>query len=158
MAKLLIHDILSMPNTVLVSGHSSMGGVDIWAEDIAKSMGIPSIIHPPKEDNWSRGYRPRNLLIARDGDEFHVIVVRKYPDRYTGRRFTVKDTQTGEILPFCYHCKVMDHVKSGACWTANKGISQGKKGTWHIIPDVGPVVTLQRYPPENAKPLGAYLE
>ncbi|MFQ6027460.1 MAG: hypothetical protein ACE5Q6_08215 [Dehalococcoidia bacterium] len=97
--------------THIVSGRSPMGGVDIYAETIASTLSIPTIIHAPKRNTWSApgGFKERNLAIARDSDLVLVVVVAEYPEGYTGMRF--KD---------CYHCKGRNppHIKSGGCWTA----------------------------------------
>lgn len=95
----------------VVSGHSPMGGVDIYAEIVAKSLDIPVLIHAPKVNRWdgAGGFRERNLAIARDSDVVLVVVVKELPPGYTGMRFDG-----------CYHCKDRnpEHVKSGGCWTA----------------------------------------
>lgn len=95
----------------LVSGHSPMGGVDIYAEEVAETWDIPILIHAPKVNRWNGpgGFRERNLAIARDSDMVLVVVVRELPAEYTGMRFKS-----------CYHCKGRnpEHVKSGGCWTA----------------------------------------
>lgn len=107
---------------VIVSGHCHLGGVDIWAEEAADRLGLPKDIKPPATLSWSIGYKPRNLAIARDSDEVHVIVAKDYPQGYTGQRFAL-----------CYHCKRSDHVKSGGCWTAIEAAKQGKRVMWHFI-------------------------
>jgi hypothetical protein len=106
----------------VVSGRSPMGGVDIWAEEAAAVLSIPTKIYAPDEHTWSglNGFKERNLRIASASDLVFVIVVAKYPKNYRGMRFTG-----------CYHCKGrnLEHVKSGACWTAWKsGVGQ-----WRII-------------------------
>lgn len=130
-AKILISHLLgnSLPklygkNIILVSGHSPVGGIDIWAEEYADSVGIQKDIKIPQTNSWSGtyGYRARNLDIAKDSDKVHVIVVSEYPPSYTGRRFKK-----------CYHCGTSDHVKSGACWTAIQARKLGKQVQWHII-------------------------
>jgi hypothetical protein len=97
----------------IVSGHSPMGGVDIWAEDVAADLGIPTIIHAPKVNTWGApgGFKDRNLAIARDSDLVLCIVVSELPPGFAGRTFGP-----------CYHCKGRNpwHVKSGGCWTAWK--------------------------------------
>jgi len=109
--------LLSNPGDVLV-----LGGIDIWAEELADALGMPKIIHVPATHNWSDGYKPRNLLIAHDCDEIHVIVVDKYPSGYSGMTFDS-----------CYHCNTNTHVKSGGCWTAKQVQLLGKPAYWHII-------------------------
>lgn len=110
----------------MVSGHSPVGGIDIWAEEEANKLGIPLDLKIPQIQQWNPpggyGYKARNLDIARDSDELHVIVARDYPSGYTGRRFT-----------FCYHCKNSDHVKSGGCWTGKQAQKLGTNVYWWFI-------------------------
>jgi len=124
-AKDLIRKILtSDPTSILVSGHSPVGGVDIWSEEVATEIGIYMDLKIPRQKTWDAeyGYKQRNLDIARDSDEVHVILVEKYPEGYNGMQFDK-----------CYHCNTSSHVKSGACWTGNKAQQMGKKVYWHII-------------------------
>jgi predicted Rossmann fold nucleotide-binding protein DprA/Smf involved in DNA uptake len=97
------------PNVVVVSGHSPVGGIDIWAEDEAKKQGVEMMIFAPAKQKWDGGYKQRNMEIAKKSSELHVIVVEAYPEDYVGRR----DFQ-------CYHCfdNRPRHVRSGACWVA----------------------------------------
>jgi hypothetical protein len=117
-ARRIIRELLAHPDTVLVSGRCHLGGIDIWAEEEADKLGREKIIHPPKELSWSKGYKPRNLLIAKDSDIVHCIVVANYPDDYDGMKFKR-----------CYHCNSDDHIKSGGCWTAKRA----KLAEWHVI-------------------------
>jgi hypothetical protein len=131
-ARNLIADILLKhhPNCILISGHSPVGGIDIWAEEIATDIGIEMEIKTPKQNQWDTeyGYKQRNLDIARCSDEIHVILVKDYPPNYKGMKF---DT--------CYHCakhkeaNIPKHVKSGGCWTGWKGKEMGKELVFHII-------------------------
>lgn len=116
--------ITKREDVILVSGHSPVGGIDIYAEEIAKELGIPMDLKIPRQDTWTAeyGYKERNLDIARDSDEVHVILVDKYPKDYSGMKFKL-----------CYHCKTSDHVKSGGCWTGHRAEKLGKKVYWHII-------------------------
>jgi hypothetical protein len=113
---------------VLVSGHSPMGGIDIWAEEEARVLERPMEIFAPKVFTWSGkdGYRDRNLDIASTSDVVHVIVPRLYPQGYDGMSFKQ-----------CYHCERhcsgLTHVKSGACWTAWEADRMGKETHWHVI-------------------------
>lgn len=125
-ARILIKELIADP-CIVVSGHCHLGGIDIWAEDLAKAAGLETLIFPPTENNWEYGYKPRNLLIARSCDEIHVISVDKLPDDFKGMTFEL-----------CYHCARSKtprppHVKSGACWTANQAIKLGKPAYWHVI-------------------------
>lgn len=108
----------------VVSGHSPMGGVDIWAEELALKMGFPIDIKTPKQFRWNAvyGFKQRNLDIAKESVNLHVLVADKYPDEYVGRRF-----------PLCYHCGVDTHVKSGACWTALRSLEYGNSVYRDII-------------------------
>jgi hypothetical protein len=121
----LIDEIIDThPNCTIVSGHSPVGGIDIWAEELAKLKGIGLDLKIPKQHTWDAeyGYKQRNLDIAKDSDEIHIILVDKYPKRYTGMTF-------GK----CYHCNTNKHIKSGACWTGKQAQKLGKKVIWHII-------------------------
>jgi len=115
---------LCTPGSTIVSGRCHLGGIDVWAENIAIQLQLSTQIFPPKELNWARGYKPRNLQIARASDQVHVIVVETLPPDYYGMRFKS-----------CYHCgaKRWAHVKSGACWTAIQAQRMGKPAFWHII-------------------------
>lgn len=124
------------PGQVLVSGRSPVGGIDVWAEDIAKILGVPTCIYPPKTNTWSTGYKLRNLQIAEQSDRLHVIVAANYPPGYRGRWFSL-----------CYHCARRarenpgtywtPHVKSGGCWTAIEVEKRGKPVTWHVVGESG---------------------
>lgn len=106
LARALIRDLLSSPHSVLCSGHCHLGGVDIFAEEIAQELGRETIIYPPKNLSWSLGYRPRNLQIAATSDIVHCITLERLPESYQGMRFEG-----------CYHCRDRrpPHVKSGGC-------------------------------------------
>jgi hypothetical protein len=119
----LIRSILK-PGDILVSGHSPVGGIDIWSEEVAKLLGNKMDLKIPKQHTWNAeyGYKQRNLDIAKDSDELHVILVDKYPPDYKEHKFSL-----------CYHCKTSDHIKSGACWTAKEARKLGKKVIYHII-------------------------
>lgn len=145
-AKLAIEEIIESAarshkgEIAICSGHSIMGGVDIWAEEAADSLGVLKIIKWPlttsgqledriHRSSWDApyGYKNRNLDIVKESDVLHVVLSAKYPDNYVGQRF-----------PFCYHCKKAgrdstNHVKSGACYTANLMVSVGKPVEWHIV-------------------------
>jgi hypothetical protein len=119
---LILESILYYSPDNVVSGHCHLGGVDIYAEEIATGISIPTIIHKPKSLSWSGpgGYRDRNLLIAHDSSLTLVVVVSSYPSHYRGQRFKS-----------CYHCHNRNpaHVKSGGCYTA----WQSKQRKWIII-------------------------
>lgn len=116
----------------VVSGACHLGGVDIWAEEIADELDVETIIHKPKSRDWTNGYKPRNLLIAHDSDIVVCIVASKYPKKYDGPHFAG-----------CYHCEHQRpfHIKSGACWTAMQcGLSEWRivsKSGWLAVPICG---------------------
>jgi hypothetical protein len=125
-ARELIGDILFYDGIeAMVSGHSPVGGIDIWAEEAAISLGIELDLKIPEINQWNPdgyGYKARNLDIAADSDVLHVILADKYPTDYEGMRFDL-----------CYHCRSNDHVKSGGCWTGKQAQKMGKEVHWHII-------------------------
>jgi len=114
----------SLTPTLIVSGRSPMGGVDLWAEDAAAEFKIPTLIHEPKVWSWGApgGFKERNLAIARDSDLVLCVVVEKLPPDFAG--FVTKG---------CYHCgdRNPPHVKSGGCWTTWKA----PRKAWAIVHD-----------------------
>lgn len=121
--KALIRTLLS-PGDVLVSGGCHLGGVDIWAEDVAAELGLATSIHKPTRLAWIGGeghigYRERNIRIATESDILHNIVALNYPQGFTGMRFVC-----------CYHCGATSHIKSGGCWTAKHVQHLGKPAVW----------------------------
>lgn len=122
-ARKIIHRLLNRPEVShVVSGGCHLGGIDIWAAEAGKELGKKIIEHRPKSLNWSNGYAPRNLLIARDSDEIYCITLEKLPAHYTGMVFNL-----------CYHCGSANHVKSGGCWTVKKAVAMGKPGKIIVI-------------------------
>jgi hypothetical protein len=113
----LIRTLLS-EGDILVSGGCHLGGIDIWAEEVADEMGIEKLIFYPQKQQWEGGYKQRNLLIAGRSDIVHCIVVKEYPPFYVGR-----------VFDYCYHCDTSDHIKSGGCWTAKRA----REAQWHVI-------------------------
>ena len=109
--------------SAVVSGGCHLGGVDIWAEQLARALGIPVTVHAPRVHAWAApgGYRDRNLKIAREADRVLCVAVRDYPPGYAGMRF-----------PACYHCRGRNpcHVKGGGCWTA----WQARAREWVFLP------------------------
>lgn len=115
----LITYILTRPGvTEVVSGGCHLGGIDIWAEEIGRELGLAVTVYTPKSLSWEKGYKPRNLKIASRSDVVHCITVKRLPDSYTGMRFKL-----------CYHCGSSNHIKSGGCWT----MRQAKVGLLYIL-------------------------
>lgn len=100
--------IASNKATLVVSGGCHLGGIDIWAIEIAESLGIEPKVYYPKRRSWEGGYKQRNMLIARAADLLVCVTVKMLPEGYYGMRFNS-----------CYHCGTPPehHVKSGGCWT-----------------------------------------
>jgi len=134
-AKNLIKKILktaidSHPNDeiVVISGHSPMGGIDIWTEEVAAELNLATNIKAPRQQSWEGeyGYKARNLDIAKFSNELHNIVVKEYPPNYRGRQFNK-----------CYHCEKHNmnhpHVKSGGCWTMWKAREYNNEIHMHVI-------------------------
>lgn len=114
----------SVGTITVVSGHSPVGGIDIWAEELGADLGCDLDIKTPRQNRWDAeyGFKARNLDIANSSDVIYVFLVEKYPEGYKGRRFDK-----------CYHCNSTAHVKSGACWTAKQAQRLGKKAYWVLI-------------------------
>lgn len=121
-ARQIIRDLIAKykPDAVC-SGECPLGGVDIWAREEAKALGVEFVPYAPRQNSWDGeyGFKARNLDIAKS-DLVVCIVVREFPVTYRGRRFE-----------FCYHCKDRNppHIKSGGCWTAWRA----KAREWHIV-------------------------
>lgn len=92
---------------IVSSGHCHLGGIDIWAEEIAREQNKKLLIYPPEKYSWEY-YKKRNIAIAKVSDAVYCITVKSLPPSYTGMRFDK-----------CYHCNTDEHVKSGGCWTVN---------------------------------------
>lgn len=121
-ARVVIRHLLEAEDSVVVSGHCHLGGIDIWAEEEGDKLGRQKKIFPAITYAWEQGYKPRNLAIAEFSDEVNCIVVDEFPEDYQGRRFA-----------YCYHCDTDRHIKSGGCWTAKKARALGKVATWWVI-------------------------
>jgi hypothetical protein len=130
----IIYNILNESDvTGFSSGHSPVGGIDIWAEEMAEHFKKTMYIFEAKQNRWDSkyGFKQRNLNIAETSDILYVIIVRNYIENYGGRTWFRNDK------PFCYHCErnkvASDHVKSGACWTAWEAKKLEKEVFWYII-------------------------
>lgn len=112
---------------IVISGHSPMGGIDIWAEEEAEAQGQTMVIYEPMIRQWNPpgryGFKARNIDIAKNCDVLYNIVVTEYPEGYEGRR------------DIDYHCmgRLPLHVKSGGCWTAWRAKGMGKEVHFIII-------------------------
>lgn len=105
-ARAQIRCLLTPDVELVVSGACHLGGIDVWAVEEARARGIATQEFEPATLEWTNGYKPRNILIARHSDRVVCITLRELPPGYRGMRFD-----------WCYHCKTGAHVKSGGCWT-----------------------------------------
>ena len=117
---------------LVISGHSPLGGIDLWAVEEADKLGVATREYAPHVFVWAApgGYRDRNLKIAQQSDAVACITLLELPESYHGMRFPQG----------CYHCHTPpeDHVKSGGCWTMQQARDLGKKGVLVVIsPDGG---------------------
>lgn len=71
---------------ILVSGGCHLGGVDIWAEEVADRKGLEKIIFPAKQHRWYY-YKKRNIKIAETAD---IVVDIEPGDRDSGGMWTLK--------------------------------------------------------------------
>ena len=128
MARVIIRDLIRRNPQCerVISGACHLGGIDVWAIEEATKLNIPTTEYPPRERNWSRGYKLRNVRIAQEATDVVCLTLRKWPVGWTGMRWDR-----------CYHCAagVDDHVKSGGCWTMQFAERLGKRGTLIIIED-----------------------
>jgi hypothetical protein len=122
LARQLIRQYLS-PGDTVVSGQCHLGGIDIWAVEEAKALGLAYTEHPPPFHSWANGYKVRNIQIARDSELVICITVKALPPGYTAQGFE----------HYCYHCQTDQHVKSGGCWTVKYAKSIGKEGYVFVV-------------------------
>ena len=107
--------------TAVCSGSCHLGGIDLWAIEVAKELELETIEFPPKFRSWA-AYKERNIKIAETSDVVVCITVGKLPESYTGMRFDL-----------CYHCGTKDHVKSGGCWTTKYARKLGKEAFTVVV-------------------------
>lgn len=117
---IILHDKPEM----VISGACHLGGIDIWAIQIAKEMGVRFHEFPAHWHTWTYGYKPRNIKIAKASDKIYCLTIKQLPETYTGMRFH-----------HCYHCNTPPdhHVKSGGCWTMKFAKAVLKKQTKLIV-------------------------
>jgi len=107
--------------TKVVSGGCHLGGVDIWAIEIAKVFDKETQVFLPEHLSWEY-YKKRNLQIVAASDLVVCVTVDRLPDNFSGMRFD-----------FCYHCGSREHVKSGGCWTMKQAKLHGKQGELVVV-------------------------
>ncbi len=75
-SQIIAYEIISHPhmNIVIVSGHCHLGGIDIFAEEIANKFEISMIPYPPNNLRWEPdGFKARNMRIAQKSDILYVL-------------------------------------------------------------------------------------
>lgn len=116
--KYSINDVFDWTNEVIfISGRCPKGGVDIWAEEVADTLGCLKQIFEPKTLNWP-GYKARNIKIAKECDILYCIV----PEAYIGFNSIPYNPRC-----YCKHCKVWRHPSNGGCWTMKYAEKLGKE-------------------------------
>jgi hypothetical protein len=119
----------------IVSGGCPLGGVDIWAVELAKQRGINTDVIKPDVNQWEdryateyenqyipvpilKGFKSRNIAIAKDCDVLYCIV----PNAMIGFNVVSFNPKC-----FCKHCKVWKHPTNGGCWTMKYANKIGKE-------------------------------
>ena len=126
LVKYIIRHILTKyDNPTLISGHCPLGGVDLWAEEVAKELQIPMRIFKPKQNAW-KFYKQRNIQIAEFCDVLYDIEPLK-SCRFCGG-LGVRGEKT------CSFCEG-DGAYSGGTWTLKYAKTLGKE-VWKIIVSV----------------------
>jgi len=91
--ELLVKRVRELQPDMIISG-GCLSGADVFAEEIARNLGIPITIYYPKLDSTKRYARhevvkamyARNELIAKDSDRLIALVA---PDRKGGTENTI---------------------------------------------------------------------
>uniref|UniRef100_A0A6H1ZV72 Uncharacterized protein n=1 Tax=viral metagenome TaxID=1070528 RepID=A0A6H1ZV72_9ZZZZ len=116
----------------LLSGHCS--GVDIWAEEIAKEMGIKTVIFKPQIKQWHdfqllKGYRSRNIDVAKESDVYYDIEPEGSCRHCRGTGLEVSELAHERK---CRYCKGTG-IYSGGTWTMNYAKKLGKEACQIVI-------------------------
>lgn len=140
----------SLFNITLISGHCHKGGVDIWAEEIAKELGTQTEIYPAEVHQWNdkieehselvdvhgwdlprvverytmKGYRSRNIQIAKACDVLYDIEPEGSCSHCGGEGFTYEGALC--VSMNCKFCKGTGNY-SGGTWTMRKAKKLGKE-------------------------------
>lgn len=107
----------------VVSGACHLGGIDVWAVEIAYAFGLLVVECPPQFKTW-QSFKRRNIEIATIADEVKCITVAELPPGF----------KEGGWERYCYHCKTDGHIKSGGCWTVKYARERlGKPGEVIVV-------------------------
>jgi hypothetical protein len=104
------------------SGACHLGGIDRWAIEEARVIGLEFQEFPPASKTW-RSFKRRNIEIAEFSDKVICITVKTLPPGF----------KEGGWEKYCYHCKTDEHIKSGGCWTVKYARSIGKQGQVYVV-------------------------
>lgn len=122
-ARDVIRKLLQRPGVeAVISGACHLGGVDVFAIEEGRKLGIATIEYPPTVLSWEQGYKPRNIAIANNSDEVYCVTVDVLPKGYNGMQFEI-----------CYHCGTRTHVKSGGCWTVKYARRTGRRTAVYVV-------------------------
>lgn len=126
LVKCIIRHILTKyDDPILISGHCPLGGVDLWAEEVAKELEIPVVLFRPRRNAW-RFYKERNVKIAEACDIIYDIEPPRSCHHCRG------EGKIGDLI--CRFCGG-DGAYSGGTWTLNYAKTLGKE-VWKIIVSV----------------------
>jgi hypothetical protein len=123
---------------IMVSGGCPLGGVDIWAEEVAKERGVNTDIFKPDINQWEdkieyenfpmydgkavdyevifKGFKSRNIAIAKNCDVLYCIVPK-----------VLSVTTDKSTHKYCKHCNSFNHPNNGGCWTMKFAKKIGKE-------------------------------
>lgn len=115
------HLALKYDADTICSGACHLGGIDVWAIEVAEDLGLNTIEYPPAFHSWDH-YKTRNIKIAETSDVVVCITLKSLPESYRGMKFAL-----------CYHCNTNEHVKSGGCWTTKYARKLGKEAYTIVV-------------------------
>lgn len=116
-------DYGNLKDCTVVSGECHLGGIDIWAKEMALEYGYKYIGCPPAFRTW-KSFKRRNIEIAEISDRVVCITVADLPVGF----------KEGGWERYCYHCRTDRHIKSGGCWTVKYAREKlGKPGEIIVI-------------------------
>jgi hypothetical protein len=145
-------ELFKPDDVILVSGHCPKGGVDIWAEEIAKELGIKTEIYAPEVNQWEdekmiehgvgysqvykirKGYKSRNILIAEACDILYDIEPAHSCKYCKGKGFIIttlpdyriSTTENFVLRRKCKYCE-SDGAYSDGTWTLKYARKLGKE-------------------------------
>lgn len=120
-ARDLIRFILGVTGvTEVISGACHLGGIDLWAAEIGRELGLKVTEFAAKVRAWNghSGFKARNQRIVDACDVAHCLAPNRLPDG---------------SAEFCFHCGTGAHSRSGGCWVAKHARLAGKLAVVHVI-------------------------